>query len=178
MERERLYEPEWGNVIYLYAVKYLRRHEWRVRPYVELDDLLQEAWITFEKLKARYEFKSPSHFMAMWKCALHNLVLNAAQARTRRREVMFSEEANRGGVHKDFDNFEWADHLRGAPGPVKQLLRAAASRRGRRPAHRRIGLKRETTNHYLCRMAGLSGAVPLRRLFENWLYLKGSANES
>ncbi len=74
-KRERIpYQPSFSDEVLGYAMNYLRRHEWRFRPVMDLDDALQEAYILFAKLSSRYEFVSASHFMAMFKWALHNEV--------------------------------------------------------------------------------------------------------
>ena len=161
------YEPEWTDEILGYTMKYLARHEWRVRPNMLVDDMLQEAYILFMRLVERYDFETPSHFMAMWKRSLHNEVWAWAHERSRLREERVSEKVLN-NIPEHHNTTAWESHELQASGYVRQLIQATRTRL-RRPRRRRSDGTRLTTNEYLCRFAGISTKVPLRRLFEMWL---------
>jgi len=167
------YKPEFGDAVLAYAKKYLAKNAWRTRPEFELDDLLQEAYILFVRLVARYEFENPRHFMSMWKRALHNGVVNLARRRTRRGEVSLefgaSIPARRDSLLAEID---WNTDVAEAPPLVKQLVSRVlgASGKGRKPSRTKlVGGGRETTNAFLCHRAGIRYDARLRPQFESWL---------
>jgi DNA-directed RNA polymerase specialized sigma24 family protein len=165
-----MYEPNWGDAILAYATKYLAKNAWRTSPLYELDDLLQEAYLLFVRLVERYEFVGPNHFMAMWKRSLHNLIVNAAKFRTRRREQPLPENLTR--LDRSFREVDWKLLLEDAPPAVRQLVTSIEghSAYGRKPSHQKLaGGVRETTGAFLCRRAGLSYDGQFRQQFENWL---------
>ena len=181
--------------LYGYAVRYLSRHVWRVRPEWELDDLLQESYLLLLRLQERYGDASPMRFMAIWKRSLRNWVNNLAGRRTAHREVALpciidgpSElDLNQGcrlqsrcersrtmGYPKLVQAANchlpaWERHEQEAPGEVRQLLHQVHI--GRKRPHRverRTG-RRLTTNEYLCRYAKVLPGIPLRKMFNVWL---------
>ncbi len=163
------HDPQWTDEVLGYATKYLARHAWRVKPQMELDDMLQEAYILFMRLVERYDFATPSHFMAMWKRCLHNEVNNWAGRRTKMRHEYVSDKMLNDLPDRGSDNdAAWDQYVSEASGCVGKLI-AATKTRIRRPRRRRSDGTRLTTNEYLCRFAGVSPTVPLRRLFEVWL---------
>jgi len=166
------YEPEWGDVMLKYAMKYLARNEWRVRPFYELDDLLQESYLLFLKLQQRYDFQNAKHFMAMWKICLRNWLLDLAVIRTKRREVPLctidrvDDRPDRAAV-----DIEWEKRTATAPEPVRRLVEAVERGRGVPSLKfRRYHFGgREATNKHLCRIAGINPRVPLRAVLDMWL---------
>ena len=168
--RERLsFEPSFEGAVVGYAKNYLIKNVWRVQPLYELDDLLQEAFLLFVGLQQRYTFKNDKHFMSMWKRCLHNWFVNLALHRTRRREVAFTEENDLCTSSVD-KVAEWHQHVAEAPEPVKRLIDAVESRKRRPRRHSKRSGIRETTNTYLCRIAGVKSSVPLRSMLMRWLY--------
>ncbi len=157
---------DWDRRIFGYARKYLARHVWRVGREMDLDDLLQDAYILFLKLQERYPDVSDRHFMALWKVSLRNWMHNLAKRRTRRREESIGERDFSGTIES---NLEWQEHRRIAPLPVKMLLWSVGTRKRDRPRMGCFIAGRETTNNYLCRMAGVPDSTPLRDMFELWL---------
>jgi len=180
------YKQEWTAEVLGYAKNYLAKHVWRIRPQMDLDDALQEAYILFMQLVDRYDYENPKYFMAVWKIALHNSVCDWVQRRTQSREVRLSlrmlewlpKQLPKRSTDNAIDNERisdalvastaWEHHVEGATGYVRQLLDAVRSR-PYRPRRRRRGGCRLTTNEYLCRFAGISPSIPLRKVFETWL---------
>jgi DNA-directed RNA polymerase specialized sigma24 family protein len=156
------YQPEWTKEIETYTLKYLRLNEWRVRPFLELDDMLQEMYLVFLKASTR-EFQNPRHFRGYWKTCLHNRVNGWARQRTVRGFVSPSGDEE---VAVTDDCISWNHRVTNAVGPVRRLLDAVGRKR---PKRRRPDGTRLTTNQYLCEYAGLPSDVPLRELFEAWL---------
>jgi hypothetical protein len=161
------YQPEWSDEVLGWATKYLAKQVWRIRPMLELDDALQESYLLFLRLTERYDFESPQHFMAMWKRCLSNKVHGWACERTNMHQEHLSNKMLNDIPDRTNDAL-WEHHEAKATGYVRQLLRATRTRI-RRPRRRHSDGTRLTTNEYLCRFAGISAKVPLRRLFERWL---------
>jgi hypothetical protein len=63
---------------------------------------------------------------------------------------------------------DWHLHVLEAPPAVRVLLRAVDGRQRKLPMRKAVG-HRETTNQYLCRLAGVPDTTPLRRMFKLWL---------
>ncbi len=162
------YEPNWADEVLGYAMRYLARQAWRVSPLMEIDDMLQESFVLFVKLIDRYEFESPSHFMAMWKRCLRNEVWMWANNRSKARQEHMSDRLYRQLPAKRDNSMAWERHESTATGCVRKLIDATRSRI-RRPRRRHADGRRLTTNEYLCRYAGVPSTVPLRRLFDLWL---------
>jgi DNA-directed RNA polymerase specialized sigma24 family protein len=161
------YQPEWTKAIETYTLKYLRLNEWRVRPFLELDDMLHEMYLVFLEASTR-EFKDEAHFRGYWKTCLHNSVHRWAGKRTRR---LLIESCSLNDIDpvlraSDDGNNRWRHKVATTVGPVRRLLKAVGRRR---PKRRRLDGTRLTTNQYLCEYAGLPSDVPLRELFEAWL---------
>ena len=72
MHREDLgYVPVWEGPIKRYAMNYLRKQKWRFDSLYTEEDLLQEGFMTFLKVKNAYPrvFEAP-HFMSLFKVSL------------------------------------------------------------------------------------------------------------
>jgi len=166
------YEPEWGDVVLKYAMKYLARNEWRVRPLYELDDLLQESYLLFLKLQERYNFQNAKHFMAMWKICLHNWLGGLSMLRTKRCEVSL-EEIDLVDTKQDraVAIIAWEKRKATAPEPIRRLVEAVESGRGvpSLKFRRYHSGGREATSKHLCRIAGVNPRVPLRAALDMWL---------
>ena len=80
------YVPEWKGPIEGYVVNFLSKQLWRVRPLLEHDDAMQEAYLVFLRTAARYPMMdTPQHFMALFKTSwtneFHDLSRKATNAR-------------------------------------------------------------------------------------------------
>lgn len=81
------YVPEWKGPIEGYVVNFLSKQLWRVRPLLEHDDAMQEAYLVFLRTAARYPLMdTPQHFMSLfktsWSNEFHDLSRKATKART------------------------------------------------------------------------------------------------
>jgi DNA-directed RNA polymerase specialized sigma24 family protein len=161
------YEAEWTNEVVGYAANYFRKHEWRIKPMMEVDDMMQEAYLIFLRLLDRYEYDSPQHFMAIWKLALRNAVHWWSGRRTRRHEVAIPDDFDM--VGKDVDaSIRLERRMAQVSGPMRNLLDGLRGR-GRRPRRKGPGGRRLTTNEYLCRYAGVPDEVPMRKMLDDFL---------
>lgn len=73
-----------------YTINFLRENEWKLDGFLEFDDLMQEAWAVYLLVAQRYSHvvKNQKHFMALYKSALRNKIIDlAAKATDCRRHV-------------------------------------------------------------------------------------------
>lgn len=167
--RIRRFTPRWEGRVAGYAKNYLVANSWRVRSKLDVDDLMQDAYLLFRELNAAYTVFSSRQFMALWKRALENRLLNhAKRAATTSCDPLPESLSKEDRAILDVD---WRLDTQSAPFEVKVLLHSVARRtRKIRALSRKQKLaKRETTNQYLCRVARLPQTTPLRLLFEIWL---------
>lgn len=83
MRRRRehvLWQPVWEGPIQGWAIKFIQQNKWRVDRLHEFDDLLQDAYLTFLKIEAKYPrvIEAP-HFMALFKTAMQNELWDKAR---------------------------------------------------------------------------------------------------
>lgn len=86
-ERERnLWHPEWSKEYQKWAQKYVRNHGWRVDNLYQDQDLMQEAWLVFNKLVETYpRIVDPLQFFNYYKRALINKIHDMSCRKTRRK---------------------------------------------------------------------------------------------
>lgn len=193
LERERLVEreriefvPQWEGPIEGFTVKYCDRHQWRVMPELDFDDLYQEAFMLFLRMVERYpHVVEAKHFMSLYKTALHNMVTNLATHRTRRQrhetiavlghqpdeDRVRAAARNQGtGTNQQLAEVELEMALLEAPDVVKRLVQALEDCEGDElPSYERPGGVRETTNEWLARVTGLPAAGNLAATLKSWL---------
>ncbi len=119
-----------------------------------MDDLLQEAWLVFERCRHKVEFKGPKHFMAYFKTAFYRHCVDLAVGTTRAKSV------GMGTAMPDLDLLETIDQelevakiVDRLPTDVQKLVRALLDED--RPPMLADGSGRETTNEYLSRLTGV-----------------------
>src|SRR5258706_12980921 len=80
--------PFWGNEYAGYATNLNRSNHWRVDPINDMDDLLQDAYLIFSKVKDAYpRVIEARHFMALYKRALINSLHDKSSYKTRRVDI-------------------------------------------------------------------------------------------
>lgn len=79
--RENLgWVPSWDETFRGYAINFIKKNSWRCEHIHDFDDLLQDAYLTFRRVKAAYpEITEPKHFMALYKAALNNEIIDRAR---------------------------------------------------------------------------------------------------
>jgi hypothetical protein len=92
MPRQRLREritwgPEWGKEYEGYAANFIRKNAWRCDHINEIKDLMQDAWLVFNKVKQTYpRVIEAKHFMALYKRALANSMHDKSSYKRRKDE--------------------------------------------------------------------------------------------
>lgn len=73
MDIKTIYAPEYKGAIEGYVINFLKSNFWRVSTHMEYEDILQESYVIFLKLKNKYdEIDTPQHFMSLFKTAWFN----------------------------------------------------------------------------------------------------------
>lgn len=167
-----------------WLIKTANANFWRVSKWYELDDLIQDGYLCYYKVKSKYPTATDApHQMALFKVTYINFIHDLATSRTR--AVVEVLDTDLGGQGDDGPEgsilantiecplgglAEFAAFASKAPQRVREVLKLFASNDGF-PAlrsayrHRRVAgshLVRETTNERLCRILGYdSNAVNL-----------------
>jgi hypothetical protein len=132
---------------------------WRVHHYMDVDDLIQEGYVQYARVIARYpEATDAAHIMRLFQIMYTQRLNILATQRTREREIIDEIEL------QSFDSFEPEGGtlqalIAQAPAPVAALIKLLQSDNGckrlRAAYRRRRTGERETTNERLCRLVGL-----------------------
>lgn len=131
------YQPRWGGAIEGYVVNYAVRNLWRVGASMELGDVVNEAYLVFDRCARKYpELDTPQHFMALFKTSWvrHFTDLSNADTATRAALVPIMSKRNEDGEEMsvaepvgDLDNEGVLTTLvRQAPREVALVLRLFA----------------------------------------------------
>ncbi len=160
--------PQWEGAIQGYAINYIERNGWTVKgPGYDEHDLLQEAWVVFDKVEKAYPaVVDPPHFMALFKTALRNHFINLAKKKMREPVPLTlstnpsDEEAS--GIELEGPSFlnrvDEAFFREDAPEPVRRLIRRLVE--GSVDIRYQWSEKtRETTREFLARVSGYNSTV-------------------
>jgi hypothetical protein len=162
--------PDWGTQsIVGYTQRYLLKNAWRARSEMDLDDLMQDAYLLYVKMQSRYGDDSPAIFMARWKRALYNRLYNhcsTGNAKGRRRTVSLRRQHNCGHVESGYLEVEIREHRRRARAPIRCLFQELELRPQKQL---RVPSDPRRLNKYLCKLARLPDWMPLYQLLESWV---------
>lgn len=126
-----MYVPEFKGPVEGYLVNQLSRNLWKLRPLYEHDDAMQEGYLVFMRVAARYPMlNDPPQFMALFKQAWSNHMIDLAKKATAARcmvsENQFDDEANEAWSRDhvgDLDTNGFVSILiQQAPGEVRLVL--------------------------------------------------------
>ncbi len=84
--RERvIWYPAWEGPILKWTVNFIKKNRWRCDRLHEADDLLQDAYITYRRVEAKYpRVVDAAHFMALYKMAIVNEMWDRARYKKRK----------------------------------------------------------------------------------------------
>lgn len=136
-----------------------RENFWRVQSFYEIDDLIQDGYICYMKVRSRYpQAKKPAHIMRLLQVTFKNHIQDLARRRTIERRVMETEAVR----YSNFIDPESHALFQSAPDYVKEFFRfvlSDASKKLRTPYGPNYrGRGRETTHERLCRFLALKVA--------------------
>ena len=180
------FQPEWDDILHGYTVKYARQHVWRYKGRLELDDIVDEAFLVFCYCRDRYKYETGSHFMAIYKLALSQHTMDLG--RKINRWEMSGGPSSQGDSEAvlegdddveptscfldDYDHAAEVDlilSLTDADPLIQKLLVAAQGQIHSRKRKRKRNGSRETENEALCRMAGVPAQTDLYQKLTDFL---------
>jgi len=160
------YRPDWGEDAFRYAAAFFMKHAVRrLRPYYDVDDLLQDSYLLFVTLCDRYQFLNRNHFIHYWRKSLSRMLINMDIAIKKRPTCPLPSHDIASRKSSSVEEIDLSD----APVGVKMLVRGALRGRSWRRRKSSKHKVRQTTNEFLCRIAGIPPTIPLRQIFDAWL---------
>lgn len=153
------------------------RNYWRVAAWYDLEDLIQDGYLCYAKVRHAYRKKirageiRQAHFTALFKTTFHRHIIDLSNDKRESKEVCVSQIAS-----PDSDGSTELETLLGSvegeqtamvllrsmPTELRQLWRFLRSQDGRdklRQPRRKEGGVRETTNEHLCRLLGMDPEI-------------------
>jgi hypothetical protein len=134
----------------------VKKNYWRVSPWIELDDLIQDGYLQYQRVLVRYpDATHPAHIMRLFQRCFINYLHDIATKRTRELAIMQALPP----LEPIPNNTDALLALAKAPPLIRQFLHRvmtddAACAELRKP-YLRKGTHRETVNERLCRVAGV-----------------------
>lgn len=127
------YSPEWKGPIEGWTVNHVSANMWKVERTQQRADVMQEAYLVFMKVSARYpELDDPRHFMALYKTSWQRHFTDLANADTADRvtsSISRAGPAEDGECDRDRDFVGATDNdgqlsvmLRQAPAEVRMVI--------------------------------------------------------
>lgn len=118
------YKPAWKGPIEGYVVNFISRELWKVQATMERGDLIQEAWLVFDRVEKKYPGVDAPHFMALFKTAWSRHFTDLANADTKQRTAMVPITARKDDEGQDMAIREPVGDLEN-DGVLATLLRQA-----------------------------------------------------
>lgn len=154
-----------------WLVNTARKNHWRVCRWIDLDDLIQDGAMHYYRLVERYpDVTERRHMMALFKRTYTNYLNDLARKRTG--EFLFQDVYSSLSEQQIIDNLsrpvlnEGPERLRLAEAPqlilliIKKFMSESIPRSDR--DYRVVDGVRETTNQWLCRIAGEVKDIAIR----------------
>lgn len=160
-----------------WLAKTASKNLWRVQPFYDYEDLVQEGFWIFYKVKRRYPKVNKRHLMALFYRSYSNHITYLAESRTKRAEILSCDMSDADNYLDVWDNVCYPQQtevlIAHAPKPVAKLLRALEDDNNliklRRPYRQRLA-GRETFNERLCKIIGLDAtSIDLAGMLRQYL---------
>lgn len=88
------WQPEWNSAFCGWATNFIRKNKWRCDSAIDFEDLLQDAYLTFRRVKASYpRVTEPKHFMALFKTAMRNEMFDRARYRQEKQSAILEMDS-------------------------------------------------------------------------------------
>lgn len=164
-KRERIvWSPKWSEYEG-WAAGFLRGNKWRCERINDFDDLMQEAWITFNRVAVAYpRVIEPKHFMTLYKRAMINKMNDRSCRVKRRRDTVEAPisvdvyEVFAGRIGEVTNSGYATALLNEAPEELKLVMAMLANGKlDEKPKPRHQLEPRENLSMRVCRLLGLTG---------------------
>lgn len=85
-------QPTWGRSFCAgWAANFARKNLWRCEAVHDFDDLMQEAYLVFDRLRSRYPNAQAAQFTALFQQSFRNRVYDLARRKRITEQVMVTE---------------------------------------------------------------------------------------
>ena len=167
----RKYTPMWKGFIEGFVTNFLKKNYWRVESYMTYDDAMQEAQVTFYRLKNKYgNLDRAQHFMALYRTSWVNDFNDFAILATKHRHEVCdveTDELEQYSVSGELNNDgELSVMIEQAPSDIKLVLQLLLTA----PVEvldmfssvwKKRGKYRDFGNEHLCEILGLEGKTDI-----------------
>lgn len=160
-----------GAIGWLY--KTAKRNYWRVSYWYEFDDLIQDGYMHYWRVRRKYpDITKRAHIMRLFQITYINHIHDLSTKRTRTIEVLLDDSQWQYMESKtDHDLNTIQIMLTQAPPLIRRVLALLTTEEGcsaLRCNYSFIGVRRETTNERLCRLIGEPAGIDVRGIFESY----------
>ncbi len=107
IRRRITYVPNFKRDLEDWTKRFIGRQYWRVRGLCEPEDLYQDAWILFLKLKAKYKVDEPAHFGKLFRVSFGNHLHSLASQRSYQMPIPMTNLTNVNELASAEDDGEW-----------------------------------------------------------------------
>lgn len=162
-----------------WLAKKASKNLWKVQPFLEYDDLIQEGFWMFYRVKAKYPKVNKRHLMSLFYRSYSNHIIYLAQKRTKNAELLACDIVDvDGNLFDMWDSVcepNYVDTLIAhAPEPLDKLLRVIQTdeviAKLRRPYRYKLSTGQETFNDRLCGIIGVNPAsINLHKMLKQYL---------
>lgn len=152
-----------------WLLKQVRLNYWRVHLVCDVDDLIQDGYMYFHKVRMRYPDANKKHIMSLFKTSFTNHIHNLSKKQTR--QPKFVDETL--GLMISCEEAKIALLIAEAPPFVSDILKVMRTDEGvkrlQKPYRRRYK-HRETRNERWCRIVGADAkTINLVQMVRNYL---------
>lgn len=147
-----------------WMLKTVRLNHWRVAKWIDLDDLIQDGYMHYQRVLDKYpDVYEPAHLMRLFQRTLTGYLHDLATKRTRELDMLRVVPM----PSATSDNADLLVMIGKAPPEVRRLLQRLNEDKAweelRKPFQRRRG-HRETLNERLCRIAEIPPTIDFTRM--------------
>lgn len=139
-----------------FIIRTARKHHWRVADWYDLDDLIQDGFVTFCRCDYKYPRANQKQIMALVQVSFINHIHNLANKRTDCLEQLLQSDALLESLAPPQPEESTFETLLGElPQALRQMINRILTEGKPIPYLPSEGRRRETRNEYLSRLAGL-----------------------
>lgn len=84
-----VWSPKWDYPLEGWTYKFIQENKWRLEHTNDVEDLMQDAYLIFERVRETYPFVTqPQHFMSLYKTSFRNYVHDKSRELTRKKALI------------------------------------------------------------------------------------------
>ena len=151
------FKPRFDKRIAGWSATYAKKHVWKFGGQLDVDDLMQEAWVVFQRCRERAIFENSKHFMGYFKTAFSRKIIDLTRTNTRKALLGAGVNLPNPELLESTDHaLEAAKLISRMPDEIRLIVQAVLSNPNGKMLRDETG--RESTNEYLSRISGVGFA--------------------